>query len=299
MAGKVHPLQGWHKITEEAYHADPCPSPSLSASCAKTVIGKTLLHAWRDHPQSPYKTKDRSSNRSDRGSAAHAVLFGGRSIVQIEADTWQTKAAKEARDNAREAGHIPLLAREYPYIEEMVEIAGPRFDALHGGEPLCEVTAIWRAASGGWRRGRMDSLSPDRRRIVDYKTTEAAVDALTCEKRLFSEGYHIQAAAYVEAVETLHPELMGRVEFVFQWQEQKPPFALSPPIVVSEAAMELGRQQWERAGMMWDRAVKANHFPGYTDQPHTACPPPWELTRWEERMNNDNTLNVEREYERA
>lgn len=289
-----HPLQGWHpKMTEDEYHADPCPSPSLSASCAKTIIGKTLLHAWRDHPKSPYRTKDAPARKSERGSAAHAWLFGGKLVVAIDAETYQTKAAKEARDNARNAGHIPVLAKEFPYIEEMVEIAGPRFDALHGGEPICEVTALWKAQSGGWRRGRIDSLSPDRRRIVDYKTTEAAVDALSCERRIFDNGFHIQAAAYIEAVETLQPELMGRVEFVFQFQEQKPPFALSPPIVMSEAALELGRQQWERAGLMWDHAVRTNFFPAYADAVHPACPPPWEITRWEERMQNDNTLNVE------
>lgn len=290
---------GWHVMSEDEYHADPCPNPSLSASAAKTVIGKTLLHAWREHPKSPYKVKDRSSTKSDRGSAAHAVLFGGRQVVQIDADTYQTKAAKEARDNAREAGLIPMLAKEYPYLEEMVEIAGPRFDMLHGGAPICEIVAIWRAASKGWRRARLDSISPNHRRIVDYKTTEAAVDALTCEKRIFSEGMHIQAAAYVEAVEAIHPDLMGRVEFVFQFQEQKPPFALSPPIVMSEAAMELGRQQWERAGLIWDAAVKANLFPAYTAEPHIACPPSWELTRWLEREQNDNTLNPVSEMENA
>jgi hypothetical protein len=295
----VHRLQGWHNLSDDDYHADPCPSPSLSASCAKTVIGKTLLHAWRDHPKSPFKTKDRSARKSDRGSAAHAWLFGGKTIAQIDADNYQTKAAKEARDNAREAGLIPILRDEYPYIEEMVEIANPRFEALLGESPLYEVAALWQAPSKGWRRSKMDSVSADRRRIVDYKTTEAAVDALSCERRIFDSGFHIQAAAYIEAVETLHPQLMGRVEFYFQWQEQKPPFALSPPILVSEAALELGRQQWERAGLMWDQAVRTNHFPGYTDQTHTACPPPWEITRWEERMSNDNTLNVEPVYERA
>lgn len=299
MAANPHHLQGWHNLSEDDYHADPCPSPSLSASCAKTVIGKTLLHAWREHPKSPYKVKETAQRKTDRGSAAHAWLFGGKTIVKIEADNYQTKAAKEARDNARAAGLIPILAPEYPYIEEMVEIAGPRFDALHQGEPICEVSALWQAPSKGWRRCRIDSMRPDRRLVIDYKTTEAAVDALSCERRMFESGYHIQAASNIEAIETLHPELMGRVEFCFQWQEQKPPFALSPPIVVSEAALELGRQQWERAGQMWDAAVKANRFPAYTDQPHVACPPPWELTRWEERMQNDNTLNTERQHEPA
>lgn len=292
-------VAGWHNMSEDEYHSDPCPTPSLSASAAKTVIGKTLLHAWREHPRSPYKVKDRTSNRADRGTAAHASLFGGRGVACIEFDNYQTKASKEARDNARAKGFVPILAPEFPYIEEMVEIAGPRFDVLHGGEPICEVTALWQAPSKGWRRGRIDSLSRNRARIVDYKTTEAAVDALSCERRIVSEGMHIQAAAYVEAVETLHPELMGRVEFVFQFQEQKPPFALSPPMFMGEAALDLGRQQWERAGMMWDAAIKKNTFPGYTDQPHHVCPPTWELTRWEERQNSDNTLNVENVLERA
>lgn len=285
--------EGWHVIEEAAYHADPCPAPSMSASCAKTIIGKTLLHAWREHPRSPYKVKDKASGRADRGSAAHACLFGGKAIVAIEAENYQTKAAKEARDNAAKAGMIPVLAREYPYIEEMVEIAGPRFDALHGEEPDCEITAIWKPRGQGWRRGRLDSIRKDRRLIVDYKTTEASVDALSCERRIFSESMHIQAAAYVEAVETLNPELCGRVEFVFQFQEQKPPFALSPPIIMSEAAMTLGRAQWERAGLLWDAALKRNHFPAYAATPHPACPPPWELTRWEEREQSDNTLNPE------
>ena len=44
------------------------------------------------------------------------------------------------------------------------------------------------------------------------------------------------------------PELTGRVRFIFQWQEQKPPYALSPPIEMSEAFMALGRAQWQAAG---------------------------------------------------
>lgn len=284
---------GWHVISEDEYHADPCPNPSLSASCAKTVINKTLLHAWREHPKSPYKLKDRSAKKADRGTAAHAALLGGRGVACIEFDNYQTKAAKEARDNARAAGFVPILQSEFPYIEEMAEIAKPRFGDLHGGVFYCELTALWQATSKGWRRSRLDSISQNHKRIVDYKTTEAAVDAATCEKRIFSEGMHIQAAAYIEAVETLNPELMGRVEFWFQFQEQKPPFALSPPILMTEAGLELGRQQWERAGMLWDRAVKTNTFPAYTAEPHHACPPSWELTRWLEREQNDNTLNVE------
>ena len=100
----------------------------------------------------------------------------------------------------------------------------------------------------------------------------------------------IQAAAYVEAVETLHPELLGRVRFIFQWQEQKAPYALSPPIEMSEAFMSLGRAQWRAACRLWDVALKHGSFPGYSPHPHLACPPPWELSRWEERQLADPAL---------
>lgn len=33
---------GWHELPEEAYHADPCPAPSLSSHVAMTVISKSL-----------------------------------------------------------------------------------------------------------------------------------------------------------------------------------------------------------------------------------------------------------------
>ncbi len=68
---------GWHHLEEEAYHADPCPAPSLSSHTAMNVIGKSLLHAWRSHPRSPMFEPYTLGTAADRGSAAHALLVGG------------------------------------------------------------------------------------------------------------------------------------------------------------------------------------------------------------------------------
>ena len=210
------------------------------------------------------------------------------------ADDFRTAAAREARDNARAAGRIPMLSKDIDGLESMIGPARKRFHDLHGGAYLCEQTAIWRVSSTpnvGWRRARIDTLSTSRGLIVDYKTTEAAVDAHSCERRIADMGLHIQAAAYVDAVESLHPELIGRVKFVFQWQEQKAPFALSPPIEMSEAFLSLGRAQWKAAGHLWDKALHHRAFPGYSPHPYLACPPPWELIRWEERQLTDPALD--------
>lgn len=274
---------GWHELSDAVYHTDPCPLPSLSSTIANLVINKSLMHAWRAHPKSPLFEASTFGSAVDRGSAAHSVLFGGREIEAIEAEDYRTAAAREARDAARSSGCIPLLAKEVAGLAAMIEPARQRFAELHGGGFLCEQSAIWRAGSGGWRRARIDTISTDRRLIVDYKTTEGAVDAHACERRVADMGLQIQAAAYIEAVESLHPELQGRVRFIFQWQEQKPPYALSPPIEMSEAFLTLGRAQWQAAGMLWDQALRHQAFPGYSAQPYPACPPPWELVRWEER----------------
>ena len=285
---------GWHEIDDTIYHSDPCPQPSLSASIANQVIGKSLQHAWRVHPRSPLFAEHIVGAAADRGSAAHALLFGGKPIEAIPADDYRTVAARDARDAARKAGRIPLLTREIEGLQAMAGPARERFYELHGGPFLCERTAIWRAGSRespGWRRARIDTLSTSLAVIVDYKTTEGAVDALSCERRIADMGLQIQAAAYVEAVETLEPELQGRVRFLFQWQEQKPPYALSPPIEMGEAFLSLGRAQWRAAGELWDHALRHSAFPGYSSRPHLAFPPPWELARWEERAAREDLVS--------
>jgi len=281
---------GWHQLEDAAYHADPCPLPSLSSSIANLVINKSLMHAWRAHPRSPLFEASVFGAAVDRGSAAHSVLFGGLVIEAVEAEDYRTAAAREARDAARSSGRIPLLAKEVAGLAAMTEPARRRFVELHGGGFLCEQSAIWRHREGGWRRARIDTISTDRCLIVDYKTTEGAVDAHACERRIADMGLQIQAAAYVDAVEALHPEQIGRVRFVFQWQEQKAPYSLSPPIEMSEAFMSLGRAQWRAACHLWDKAVQHGAFPGYSRQPHVACPPPWELSRWEERCLTETGL---------
>ena len=284
---------GWHDIPEEAYHADPCPQPSLSSHVAMTLISKSLMHAWRSHPKSPLFEPSVMGAAADRGSAAHTLLFGGKAIEAIVADDFRTAAARDARDKARAAGRIPMLSKDIEGLTTMIGPARERFHDLHGGAYLCEQTAIWRdttSPGAGWRRSRIDTLSTSRTLIVDYKTTEAAVDAHSCERRIADMGLHIQAATYVDAVESLHPELAGRVKFIFQWQEQKPPYALSPPIEMSEAFLSLGRAQWKAACHLWDKALLHGAFPAYSPHPYLACPPPWELTRWEERQLTDPTL---------
>lgn len=292
---------GWYDMGESVYHSDPCPTPSLSASCAKLVIGKSLLHAWDRHPRNPNATPQDANKAREIGKAVHAAVFGGADIQviygqnkdgeDVEVQSYQTKVARERRDEALASGLIPLLPSQLETIERMADMARERFDSLYGGEYHAERVAIWKCPrTGGWRRGMLDTSARAAPIIVDYKTTEASVDDQACIRRIYDNGMHIQAAAYAEAMGTLNPEWEGRVRFFFQWQEQKPPYALSRPIEMGEAGMTLGREQWEAAGPMWDAAVQLNTFPGYLTTPTEAAPPPWELSRWETQRFEDDRL---------
>jgi len=290
--GMTADLVGWHEMDEATYHADPCPAPALSASCAKTIIEKSLFHAWHQHPKNPDAKPFKSSEAMEIGKAVHAAVFGGASVAIIPAKSYQSKAAKEAKAEAIASGMIPILETKFPRIKKMADIARPRFEGLYGGDYHAERVAIWRCPrTGGWRKAALDTSAKSAPIIVDFKTTEASVSDAACTRRVFDMGLHIQAAAYEEAMEQLNPEWAGRVRFLFQWQEQTEPFALSRPIEMGEAAMTLGREQWKTAGALWDAAIRHNEFPGYGTTPTEAAPPPWEFTRWEERLMTDETLN--------
>lgn len=283
---------GWHSIHESVYHADPCPTPSLSASIAKVIIDKTLKHAWLKHPKNPDAEPFKASAVMEMGKAVHAAIFGGANVEIIPADSYRTKAAQEARDAAIEAGRIPILEPKFAAIEAMADIARPRFEGLYGGPYHAERVAIWQCPrTGGWRRAMLDTSAHAAPIIVDFKTSMAGVSDDDCIRRLYDMGLHIQAAAYEEAMTALEPQWAGRVQFYFQWQEQEAPYALSRPIKMTEAGMDLGRQKWAVAGALWDKATALGVYPGYGTSPIEAHPPSWQLSKWEERMMTDETLN--------
>src|SRR5579885_3028935 len=109
-------------VPAEDYHADPAPEPSLSAGIARRLISQSPLHAWTAHPRLNPDHRDEHGDRLDFGSAAHSLLLEGLDVCEvIEADSWRTNAAKDARDGARASGLIPLLRKDYERMCEFCE----------------------------------------------------------------------------------------------------------------------------------------------------------------------------------
>lgn len=269
-------------VTEAAHHADPCETPSLSPSIAKVLLDASPLHAWQRHPRLGGTPREATAT-FDHGHLVHALVLGrGAEIVTVDAEDWRTKAAREARDAARDAGKIPVLAGDLDAAQEGATKIRERL--ADRGLPLLgrsEVTAVWQEpVLGGsiWCRGRMDHV--DSPQIVDLKTARSA-HPRACVRHVIEYGYDVQAAAYSRALVAVNPELEGRVDFVFAFVETDPPYAVH--CCRLDAMMrEHGERRWVRACESWGWCLSRDEWPGYSTGIEYLEAPPWLLSRMEE-----------------
>jgi hypothetical protein len=266
-------------MPEAAYHADPVPGGSLSASGAKLLLPPSCpARYWHDRcfPPPPKDT-------FEYGTAAHRLILGaGPELVIVDAADWRTRAAKQARDEARWAGHVPLLLADFTQVEAMAlairrhPLAGVLLDPERG---RAEQSLFWAdAGTGIWRRARLDYL-PDPRHggrmvIGDYKTADRA-DAESVRKAVANYGYHLQAAQYTDGVRALG--LDEDPAFVFIVQEKTPPYLVNV-VQLDDEAMEAGRERMRLACEIFRDCTQAGYWPGYSDlsrDPAVISLPPW------------------------
>ena len=270
---------GVYDMPEDIYHADPVPGGSLSASGAKLLLPPScpaLYRYRRDHPK--------VSAEFDFGTAAHKFVLGtGPAITVIDALDWRTKAAQEARKEARAKGVVPLLVSEFGEIAEMARaieqhpVAGQLFRTDRG---TAEQSLFWQDDEFGiWRRARLDwILNPrsigGRFVIADYKTTTDASPA-AIRKTIANLNYHMQAAWYIDALEQFYD--LGPA-FLFVFQEKPPPYLVSIAQLDPEAEAA-GRARNRRACEIWRDCTESGLWPGYeadTDDGITYVSlPPW------------------------
>ena len=144
---------GIYEMTAEAYHADPCPEPSLSSHAIVTLLSKSPLHAWYENPRlntDPDDDMDQNEKKFDVGTAAHRLILEGIDDIKvIDADSWRTKAAKEAAEEARAEGYTPLLAKHAKAVRQMAPVAYKaiaeceELDGLIREDFDAEKTLIW------------------------------------------------------------------------------------------------------------------------------------------------------------
>jgi hypothetical protein len=209
----------------------------------------------------------------DLGSVAHKLLLGrGRDVKVIDADNYRTKAAQEARDTARAAGVIPVLASDLSTAEAMHTAAVKQledFDLDHGifEGGKSELAMFWKDAAGCWGRSLIDYLYDNipTWHVWDYKTTERCVRPEDAAMGAFivDQGYDTQLAVQERGLLTLFPSLAGRLKFRLLFQETEEPYLISL-VEPDEATMAIARRKVNYAFNSWAWCLQDEYFPGYT-----------------------------------
>lgn len=281
-------------MTAAEYHADAgiegdsaSRRPSLSSSIAHVLCTQSPRHAWAAHPRLNPNYKRSEDEKFDVGNVAHAMILEGVDIVEAgEYPDWRTNEAKAWRDDVRARGRIPLLAAQYVAVGEMVAALLKQLSE-HNAEPQlftegrAEVVALWNDDAGVECRARLDWLRDDGQTIDDLKTTSRSAEPQSYARNLFSHGGDIQAAFYVRGIETISN---ARPRFRWVVVETYPPYALS---VIEPAAdvLAVGAAKVRFAVAKWAELLELRgEWPAYPNEVVRAELPPWEESRWLDRM---------------
>jgi hypothetical protein len=262
------------------YHKDPCEVPSLSQSIAHTLITKTPLHAWSEHPRLGNQKK-KPSKPMTTGQILHKMVLGkGAKLEVIEADNYRTKLAQEIRDRALQEHRLPILASEHADLLAALERIQANIRAygidLSGSS---EVQIKWSepGLNGPVQcRGMLDHVIFERGTIYDVKKIRSAHPAAV-GRSIINYSYQIQWAAYTSALGALLTEFQGAVDFVFVFIEVEPPFAVYAARP-NGMLRELGAMQWRRAVETWEQCLATDTWPGYANKIGVIEAPPWAIT---------------------
>lgn len=295
---EIQPLDGpallgtgaW-RISEESYHADPCPAPSLSSSVAKVLIAETPGHARLEHPRLNPEHEPRVATAGmDFGTACHRLLFeGGDRVTQIEEyNDWRTKAAKEAKAAAVQAGEVALLSEDFLEAQKLAGLAGMyAHDAGHdiaSAEP--EVTVLTEIG-GAWCRIRVDAMTEANGKLTvyDYKVGQVSPNPATWGKHAASMGYDVQEAFYRRVLENEYPEYAGRIEFIFLAQQRSTGFLSLNSLSHYDTA--IAARQVDYAIETWEACMKSGKWPAYPQAVNRVTLPAWHHAAWIEREESE------------
>jgi PDDEXK-like uncharacterized protein DUF3799 len=282
--------------TEEEYFADPCEVPSLSQSIAGVMLSRSPLHGWSAHPRlggAPSANDEEEDEEEettpalDDGKLLHKLMLGkGVDVVIVHADNFKTKLARQQRDEARDAGKLPIIAHKFDAFVKTAEVLRDR--CAQAGYPLTgesEVAIEWTEPGANGPvlcRCRMDHVFMSDGVILDIKKVRNAHPRKVAAT-FVDYGYDLQAHVYPRALQALRPELTGRVKFKFLFMELTPPYCVVPADL-DGAFREIGTLRWQTAVRLWERCLATGHWPSYADGSITLEAPVYVIQR---ELGND------------
>lgn len=283
---------GIYDIPHDAYHADPCPEPSLSAGAGKMLVTHSPMHVKARHPKLCREPLTEHKDAFDFGRAVHsAVLYQNERIEVWPGDDWRKKEAREFRDAARAVGAIPLLAEQWERVSRMAEAVRDQLaehearGAFVGGLP--ERTVVWRE-DGVWCRCKPDWMPSDAREgmvVYDLKSTAASANPDNWGSRtLWGMGADFSAAFYTRGLR--HVLGVHDIRYRFVVVENDEPHALSV-VEIDPASLAVAERDVERAIELWRQCLSTGMWPGYTRRVAHVSMPAWEENRRLEREERE------------
>lgn len=281
---------GAYKMSSVAYHADPCPLPSFTQSIAKILLEYSPRHAWHAHPRLNPNYQEDTDKKFDIGNVAHRLWLGaGKDYEIFEYDDWNAsgagvggkKALHAARDVAREAGKVPILAHQFERATHMARCAVEQGAQAHIGEGHQELVLAWEE-NGIWLRTMVDSVSLDLREVVDFKTTDHCVAPHVIGRLMANAGWDVQAAMFERGLDRIDPQNAGRRKFYFIAQEAFEPYCLTEQ-TMPESALTIGRKKIDFALNIWRSCITRGEWPGYQPAAVSEPLPDWAEIAWLKR----------------
>ena len=236
-------------VSSEDYHADP-------------AIGSTSLKLIAQ-PGGPAKWKYLQANPEhkdayDLGTIVHSItLEQDDSQVQvIDAPDWRTKDARAAKEEARAARKIPLLAKDWEKARAMRDaiMADPIGKAAFTGHRA--EASVFHDDNGLMVKARPDAWHPGL--LVDLKTCLSAEHG-KFGRTVLDLGYYQSNALYVDVVKAATGE---DCKFGFFNVEKEPPYLVSW-VELDDEYIDYGRRMNERAKRIYRECLEADTWPGY------------------------------------
>jgi hypothetical protein len=255
-------------------HATGMFSLSFPAYQAIKAINKSGLDQIKKSPahyQHFISTPDEPTDAMLFGQAAHAAVFEPEELfrrfyARPEGIDGRTTGGKATLSElaSRNAGKIMLKAEEWMALEGMMKSVRTNSlvsQLIAGGK--AEQSAVCHdAETGVLCKARPDYMGKDGV-LLDLKTTES-VDFFNFQRSVRTFRYHVQAAWYLDTVNAaMGANLFSR--FILIAIEKKAPYGIIPYELDPEA-IRLGRIEARANLKTYAECLKANTWPGYSEQ---------------------------------
>jgi hypothetical protein len=293
-------------ITPDQYHHEPCPTPAFTNSLVKVLLDETPKDAAYIHPAIGAPPEEIASTvEKRRGDIVHQLALGkGRGYAVGDFKAWQSNDAKAFKENAMSMGVTPILRHQFEeakkmaaVLKEMItetleDIARARNIAIpKGGIPYeTEVVFACEFEVDGykiWARIMVDVWCEMLAVALDPKTTAYLTDKKG-PAHISNMGWDTQGAFYPRVIETVMPELAGRVVFADLMVKPKPPFT-SRAVAIPESWKTVANMEIDAAMAIFAKCLRGNNWPGYARGIHYMQQPGWAQKLALERMEDVGT----------